>query len=127
MDVVLRSLTKTHNEMMDVFCDALRKKRHREEQQQQQLSGSTSSRSTRNRNTSSSLSSKPDRIQYSKGVPFEMLLDALRAKLIVKSGKELKALLKEFMDHNIIVTPYHNECLYVCLKPPYDSVIYGIA
>jgi hypothetical protein len=112
MDVILQSLTKTHNELMEVLLDCIRQK----EQLRLAAVSSSSSSSSAAASSSNARASRGVAIQQSRrtpairddagfaerGVRFEALLETLRLKLIVKSDHELRALMREFQDHKVL-------------------------
>ncbi|KAJ1426737.1 origin recognition complex subunit 2-domain-containing protein [Ochromonadaceae sp. CCMP2298] len=123
MDVILKSLTKNHNELMEVLVACIRDKAHKERLRLQQLAASSaSSRTSRTKGTVQLGSG--DRWNAEKGERFDLLLDSLKVKLIVKTDSELHALLKEFVDHKVVMLVPHKNAIHICLKPPFDSIAF---
>jgi len=83
--------------------------------------------STRSHNTraSSSSSNRNDFININNkyGIKFDTLLSSLKEQLIVKNEKDLKVLLKEFIDHHLIVLTTFNNLPYICFKIPKDVML----
>lgn len=94
----------------------------------QNINISSSSRSSRSHNTRGSNSSRGNsndfiNINNKYGIKFDTLLLSLKDQLIVKNEKELKVLLKEFIDHHLIVLTTYNNIPYICFKIPKDVML----
>ena len=57
------------------------------------------------------------------GIKFDTLLPSLKEQLIVKNEKELKVLLKEFIDHHLIVITTYYNLPFICFKISKDVML----
>lgn len=88
LDIILESLTKSHNELLHLLCKEIKK---------------PGTRAT----TKKSGSIKADDVLRS--ITLSDALSTLTSKLVVKTLDELRCLLKQFIDHRIIILREDNE------------------
>jgi len=88
------------------------------------VGGSSRSHNTRS-SSSSSRGNNNDFIDINNkyGIKFDTLLSSLKEQLIVKNEKELKVLLKEFIDHHLIVITTYYNLPFICFKIPKDVML----
>ena len=146
LDAVLRSLTPNHRSLFKRFWEELLKYENYENKinnnrrmnirESNRYFGSVGNdngcnndndgcSSTRSHNTRASSSNINDFININNkyGIKFDTLLSSLKEQLIVKNEKDLKKLLKELIDHHLVVLTTFYNVPYICFKIPKDVML----
>jgi hypothetical protein len=118
LEYLLTSLSSRHHELLSVVCKYIQ-----EVNNEDATSSSATSRAAAAAVSSSSSSSSSARPSHLlKSIPFDVLLERCTKKLIAQKPDDVKALLKEFIDHKIISIAEAMKAENVVLHVPFERI-----